>query len=71
MKALLFAIPTVLGGAAVAQNNVVVEVVTMNLGEGVSVAEFAAVDKAIEDDHVSEQPGLSLGRPPQVTASGL
>ncbi|WP_209599351.1 hypothetical protein [Ruegeria sp. HKCCSP351] len=30
----------------------------MNLAEGVTVQEFEPVDKAIEDGHVSKQPGF-------------
>lgn len=41
-----------------AQDNGVIEIVTMNLAEGVSTEAFEPVDKAIEDDHVSQQPGF-------------
>ena len=41
-----------------AQNTGVVEIVTMNLNDGISADEFAIVDKAIEDEHVSKQPGF-------------
>ena len=41
-----------------AQEIGVVEVVTMKLKDGVSVEAFAPLDKAIEDEHVSKQPGF-------------
>ncbi|WP_336096712.1 antibiotic biosynthesis monooxygenase family protein [Roseovarius sp. CH_XMU1461] len=41
-----------------AQDNGVIEIVTMNLAEGVSPEVFEPVDKAIEDEHVSQQPGF-------------
>ena len=41
-----------------AQEAGVIEIVTMNLAEGVTAQEFAPVDKAIEDEHVSQQPGF-------------
>lgn len=41
-----------------AQDKGVVEIVTMNLKDGVSVEAFTAVDKVIEDQHVSKQPGF-------------
>ena len=41
-----------------AQENGVIEIVTMSLAEGVSAEEFEPVDKAIEDEHVSKQPGF-------------
>jgi hypothetical protein len=36
----------------------VVEVVTLKLKNGVSYADFAPVDKAVETQHVSKQPGF-------------
>lgn len=36
----------------------VVEVVTMTLKDGVTAETFTPVDKAIEDEHVSKQPGF-------------
>lgn len=36
----------------------VIEIVTFKLGPGVSVAEFRPVDKAVEREHVSKQPGF-------------
>ena len=41
-----------------AQENGVIEIVTMSLAEGVSAEEFEPVDKAIEDEHVRKQPGF-------------
>lgn len=41
-----------------AQDKGVIEIVTMDLADGVSAEAFAPVDKAIEDDHVSKQPGF-------------
>ena len=41
-----------------AQDKGVIEIVTMQLAEGVSAEAFEAVDKAIEDEHVSKQPGF-------------
>ena len=41
-----------------AQENGVIEIVTMSLAEGVSAEDFEPVDKAIEDEHVSKQPGF-------------
>lgn len=61
MKSVLFAgliLFSSMAGAAMAQDKGVVEVVTMNLKDDVSVEAFAAVDKAIEDQHVSKQPGF-------------
>lgn len=45
----------------------VVEIVTFTLKEGVSVADFVPVDKAVEDQHVRRQPGF-VSR--EVAASG-
>jgi hypothetical protein len=36
----------------------VVEVVTLKLKNGVSYTEFAPIDKAVETQHVSKQPGF-------------
>jgi hypothetical protein len=36
----------------------VVEVVTLKLKDGVSYADFAPIDKAVETQHVSKQPGF-------------
>lgn len=47
-----------MSGVVMAQEKHVVEVVTMNLKDGVSADAFAKVDKAIEDQHVSKQPGF-------------
>ena len=41
-----------------AQDNGVIEIVTMELAEGVSAEAFEPVDKAVEDEHVSKQPGF-------------
>ncbi|MGI9505834.1 MAG: antibiotic biosynthesis monooxygenase family protein, partial [Geminicoccaceae bacterium] len=46
------------GGAAMAQEKGVIEIVTMNLAEGAKAGAFEPVDKAIEDEHVSKQPGF-------------
>ena len=37
-----------------AQDVGVIEIVTMNLAEGVTAQAFEPVDKAIEDEHVSQ-----------------
>jgi len=61
MKSVLFAsliLFSSMTGAVMAQDKGVVEIVTMNLKDGVSVEAFAPVDKAIEDQHVSKQPGF-------------
>lgn len=47
-----------MAGAVMAQDKGVVEIVTMNLRDDVSVEAFAAVDRAVEDQHVSKQPGF-------------
>lgn len=47
-----------MAGAVMAQDKGVVEIVTMNLKDGISAQDFAVVDKAIEDQHVSKQPGF-------------
>jgi hypothetical protein len=44
--------------ASAAQGEKVIEVVTFKIRAGVSIAEFATVDKALERDHVSMQPGF-------------
>lgn len=36
----------------------VVEIVTLKLKEGVSFADFVPIDKAVETEHVSQQPGF-------------
>ena len=41
-----------------AQDKGVIEIVTMGLAEGVSAEVFEPVDKAIENEHVSQQPGF-------------
>ena len=41
-----------------AHANGVVEIVTVQLKGGISVEQFAPIDKAIEIDHVSKQPGF-------------
>ncbi|WP_214648679.1 MULTISPECIES: hypothetical protein [Ruegeria] len=41
-----------------AQDVGVIEIVTMDLAEGVTPQEFEPVDKVIEDEHVSKQPGF-------------
>ena len=41
-----------------AQENGVIEIITMSLAEGVSAEDFEPVDKAIEEEHVSKQPGF-------------
>ncbi len=58
MKTLLITLMTLVGSTAMAQDFGVIEIVTMNLAEGVTVQEFEPVDKAIEDGHVSKQPGF-------------
>jgi hypothetical protein len=50
----LIALPVV---AALADPQVV-EVVTLKLKNGVSYADFAPIDKAVETQHVSKQPGF-------------
>ena len=44
--------------APAAQNGSVVEVVTFKLKAGVSAAEFAPLDQAVEREHVAKQPGF-------------
>ena len=44
--------------ALAAQNGNVVEVVTFKLKAGVSAAEFAPLDQAVEREHVAKQPGF-------------
>ncbi|MEN3149779.1 hypothetical protein ABCW43_20975 [Neorhizobium sp. IRAMC:178] len=41
-----------------ARDKGVVEIVTMDLKDGVSAEAFAVVDKTIEDQHVRKQPGF-------------
>lgn len=48
MKAILLAIVMVFGGTATAQEARVIEIVTVQLKECVSVASFAPIDKAVE-----------------------
>ncbi len=58
MKVILFAIMMFFAGNAIAQEARIVEIVTVNLKEGVSVESFAPIDKAVEIEHVSKQPGF-------------
>ncbi|MCK0141072.1 hypothetical protein [Aliiroseovarius sp. F20344] len=58
MKALLTTAFMLLGSAAMAQDNGVIEIITMNLAECVTAEAFAPIDKAMEDEHVSKQPGF-------------
>jgi hypothetical protein len=58
MKALLIALFMVLGGPAMAQDKGVIEIITMHLADGVTAEAFEPVDRAIENDHVSQQPGF-------------
>lgn len=44
--------------AAAAGNVSVIEVVTFRIKSGVSGAEFARLDKQVEQEHVSKQPGF-------------
>ena len=46
--------PAAAGGGA----SDVIEIVTFKLRPGVSAAEFRPVDKAVEQEHVSKQPGF-------------
>lgn len=41
-----------------AQDNGVIEIVTMDLADGVTAEAFEPIDKAIETEHVSQQPGF-------------
>ena len=41
-----------------AQEKGVIEIVTMNLAEGVTAEAFEPVDKAIEEEHVCKQSGF-------------
>ena len=50
-----FAIQPALAGG---QGREVIEVVTFKLRTGVSAAEFAPIDKAVEREHVARQPGF-------------
>ena len=43
---------------AAGQAGNIVEVVTFKLKPGVTAAEFAPIDKAVERDHVAKQPGF-------------
>ncbi|MBI3369439.1 MAG: hypothetical protein HY021_13640 [Burkholderiales bacterium] len=45
-------------GLAAGQRGEVVEVVTFKLKAGVSPAEFAPIDQAVEREHVARQPGF-------------
>lgn len=58
MKAVLITLFMLVGGAALAEEKGVIEIVTMNLAEGISAEAFEPVDKAIEEEHVSKQPGF-------------
>lgn len=48
----------VAGPSMAAQNNQVIEVVTFQLKPGVTASQFAPIDKAVADQHVSKQPGF-------------
>jgi heme-degrading monooxygenase HmoA len=39
-------------------NSSVIEIATFDLWEGIASEEFAPIDKAVEDEHVSKQPGF-------------
>jgi hypothetical protein len=55
------AVLTFAGFAAFAQNKsgaTVVEIATMTLAEGITPKEFAMIDKQVEVEHVSRQPGF-------------
>jgi hypothetical protein len=52
-----FAVQPALAALA-AQGGNVIEVVTFKLKAGVSAAEFAPIDKAVERRHVAKQPGF-------------
>ena len=39
-------------------NNLIIEIATFNLKNGVSPAEFLPLDKAVAEQHVSQQPGF-------------
>lgn len=61
MKSVLlatFVLFSSMAGVVMAQENGVVEIVTMNLKDDVSAGAFAIVDKTVEDQHVSKQPGF-------------
>ncbi|WP_299852598.1 hypothetical protein [uncultured Roseovarius sp.] len=58
MKKLLITLILLIGGTAMAQDTGVIEIVTMDLAAGVTAQDFEPVDKAIEDEHVSKQPGF-------------
>lgn len=44
--------------AFAADNHPVIEVVTLKIKPGISYKEFKKIDKAVEDQHVSKQPGF-------------
>lgn len=58
MKVLLITLFMALGGTAMAQDQGVIEIITMTLADGVTAEAFEPVDMAIEADHVSKQPGF-------------
>ncbi len=58
MREFLITLTMMLGGTAMAQETGVIEIVTMKLADGVSAQAFEPVDKAIEDEYVSKQPGF-------------
>ena len=58
MKSLLISILLLCGDAALAQDTGVIEIATMNLADGVTAQDFEPIDKAVEDEHVSQQPGF-------------
>ena len=47
----------------------IIEIATFKLKEGVSVADFQPLDKAVEEQHVSKQPGF-ISRESAATADG-
>lgn len=57
----LIALSTLLAGQAQAADITdagVVEIVTFTLKDGVTAEDFAVLDRAVEDQHVSKQPGF-------------
>lgn len=58
MKTLLITLFIALGSAAQAQDKGVIEIVTMSLASGVTPEDFEPVDRAVEVEHVSLQPGF-------------
>lgn len=58
IKAILVCLLVFLGTAAAAEDTGVIEIVTMSLAEGVTPAAFEPVDRAVQQDHVSKQPGF-------------